>query len=350
MFKKSTIGFLLVCILLISASFYPVDAYITKPGGAYPLEPLVSVQGGDEDDKGVMSLMTIALSKATPLTYAWAKVSDQQKILETNQVRNPDEDDKEYNIRQLHLMSQSQFNAIQVAFEKAGKPYEITTKGVFILNVLPGGAADGLLEAGDRIIKIDEVASDNQQSLVDYLGEKAIGDVITLQVEREGKIESIEVELKPIPSETSRAGLGISFAEDKEINTTPEVNIKADDIGGPSAGLMFTLEILNQLMDEDLTKGYNVAGTGTMQETGEVGRIGGIDLKVIAAHEADIEIFFAPDDELPEEVLKNNPSLRSNYLEAKEVAEKIGTKMKIVPVKTVDDALAYLEEMEAKKN
>ena len=112
---------------------------------------------------------------------------------------------------------------------------------------------------------------------------------------------------------------------------------------------MFTLEI-NQLMDEDLTKGYNVAGTGTMQETGEVGRIGGIDLKVIAADEADIEIFFAPDDELPEEVLKNNPSLRSNYLEAKEVAEKIGTKMKIVPVKTVDDALAYLEEMEAKKN
>jgi Lon-like protease len=163
-------------------------------------------------------------------------------------------------------------------------------------------------------------------------------------------MESIDVELKPIPSEVNRAGLGISFAEDKEITTTPEVNIKADDIGGPSAGLMFTLEILNQLMDEDLTKGYNVAGTGTMEETGEVGRIGGIDLKVIAAHEADIEIFFAPDDEVPEEVLKNNPSLRSNYLEAKEMAEKIGTKMKIVPVKTVDDALAYLEEMEAKKN
>ena len=350
MFKKSTIGFFIICILLISATFYPVDAYISKPGGAYPLEPLVSVQGGDNDDKGSMSLMTIALAKATPLTYAWAKVSDQQKILQTNQVRNPDEDDEEYNVRQLHLMSQSQFNAIQAAFEESGKPYEITTKGVFILNVLPGGAADGLLEAGDRIIKIDEVASDNQQNLVDYLGEKAVGDVITLQVEREDKIETIEVELKPIPSEVSRAGLGISFTEDKKITTTPEVNIKADDIGGPSAGLMFTLEILNQLIDEDLSKGYNVAGTGTMQETGEVGRIGGIDLKVVAAHEAGVEIFFAPDDELPEEVLKNNPSLRSNYLEAKEMGEKIGTKMKIVPVKTVDDALAYLEKLEAKNN
>lgn len=347
--KKSTFGFIIVCLLLIGGTVYPVDAYITKPGGAYPLEPLVNIEGGDEDDIGSMSLMTIALAKATPLTYAWAKVSDQQEILQSNQVRNPDEDDEEYNVRQLHLMSQSQFSAIQVAFQKAGKPYEITSKGVFVLNVLPKGAADGLLNPGDRILQIDGIKSDNQQGIIEYLKEKQLGDVVTLQIERDGEKDSVQVELKPIPTDESRAGLGITFTDDKEIVTTPKVNIKADDIGGPSAGLMFTLEILNQLMDEDLTKGYNIAGTGTMQENGEVGRIGGIDLKVIAADNEDIEIFFAPDDELPEEVLKNNPSLRSNYLDAKETAEKIGTTMKIVPVKTVDDALAYLDQLEPKK-
>ncbi|MCZ8536413.1 PDZ domain-containing protein [Paenisporosarcina quisquiliarum] len=347
--KKSTIGFFIVCIILISATVYPVDAYITKPGGAYPLEPLVNIEGGDEDDKGTMSLMTIALAKATPLTYAWAKVSEHQEILQTNQVRNPDEDEEEYNVRQLHLMSQSQFSAIQVAFEKAGKPYEIKTKGVFVLNVLPNGAADGLLSPGDRILQIDDIKSDAQQGIIDYLKQKKLGDKVILIVDRDGEKDSVEVELKPIPTDESRAGLGITFTDDKEITTTPKVNIKADDIGGPSAGLMFTLEILNQLMDEDLTKGYKVAGTGTMQENGEVGRIGGIDLKVIAADKEDIEIFFAPDDELPEEVLKNNPSLRSNYLDAKETAEKIGTTMKIVPVKTVDDALAYLNQLKPKK-
>lgn len=347
--KKSTISFFLICIFLVSATFYPVDAYITKPGGAYPLKPLVTVQDGDQDDEGSMSLMTIGLAKATPFTYAWAKVSDEQKILQSNHVRNPDEDDEEYTVRQLHLMSQSQFNAIQIAFEKAGKPYEITTKGIFILNVLPDGAADGLLKAGDRIMQIDGIESSDQQSLIDYLQDKKVGEVITLKIKRDEKLESIEIELKPIPSDKSRAGLGISFSEDKEITTSPTVKIKSEEIGGPSAGLMFTLEILNQLMDEDLTKGYSMAGTGTMKDTGEVGRIGGIDLKVIAAEKANVEVFFAPDDVLPEEVLKKNPSLRSNYLEAKEMAEKIGTKMKIVPVKTIDDALVFIEELEPKK-
>jgi len=347
--KKSTISFFLICIFLVSATFYPVDAYITKPGGAYPLKPLVTVEDGDQDDKGTMSLMTIGLAKATPLTYAWAKMSDEQKILQTNHVRNPDEDDEEYTVRQLHLMSQSQFNAIQMAFEKAGKPYEITTRGIFILNVLPDGAAEGLLKAGDRILQIDAIESSDQQKFIDYLNGKKIGDTITLQIQRDEELVSVDIELKPIPSDESRAGLGISFSEDKEITTSPTVNIRSDEIGGPSAGLMFTLEILNQLIDEDLTKGYSMAGTGTMKDTGEVGRIGGIDFKVIAADKADIEVFFAPDDVLPEEVLKKNPSLRSNYLEAKEMAEKIGTKMKIVPVKTIDDALEFIEELELKK-
>ena len=129
--KKSTVGFLILCIVLLSGSFYPMDAYITKPGGAYPLEPLVNVQGGDTDDVGTMNLMTIALAKATPITYSWAKIAENQKILQSNQVRRPNEDDEEYSIRQLKLMSQSQFNAILVAFQKADLPYEIISKGVF---------------------------------------------------------------------------------------------------------------------------------------------------------------------------------------------------------------------------
>jgi len=346
--KKSTIGFFILCIFLLSITFYPIDAYITKPGGAYPLEPLVMVQGGDTDDVGTMSLMTIALAKATPLTYAWAKIADHQNILQSNQVRRPNEDDEEYSIRQLKLMSQSQFNAILVAFQKANRPYDITSNGVFVLNVLPDAAADGLLEAGDRIVSIDDITSDNQEKVVNYLKEKGANDTVNLKIERDGQIITLDIMLKPIPGISNRAGLGITFMEDKNIETTPKVLIKSEDIGGPSAGLMFTLELLNQLEEEDLTKGYNVAGTGEMLSNGEVGRIGGIDLKVVAADDAGIEIFFAPNDQLPEEVLKKNRSLRSNYEDAREAAKKIGTKMKIVPVKTIDDALAYLESLEPK--
>ncbi|WP_394187273.1 SepM family pheromone-processing serine protease [Paenisporosarcina quisquiliarum] len=346
--KKSTIGFFIACVFLLSATFYPVDAYISKPGGAYPLDPLVKVQGGDTDDEGSMSLMTIALAKATPITYAWAKVANHQHILPSNHVRNPNEDEDEYTIRQLKLMSQSQFNAILVAFQKADKPYEVNTNGVFVLNVLPDGAADGLLKAGDKILRIDDVKSNSQEKVISYLQEKKVNDIVQLEIERKEKVEVVDIKLKPIPGDDSRAGLGITFMEDKTITTTPNVLIKSEDIGGPSAGLMFTLELLNQLEEEDLTKGYAIAGTGEMKSTGEVGRIGGIDLKVVAADAAGIEVFFAPDDELPEEVLINNPTLRSNYEDARDAAKEIGTKMKIVPVKTIDDALDYLEQLEPK--
>lgn len=346
--KKSTIGFLILCIVLLSGSFYPLDAYITKPGGAYPLEPLVNVQGGDTDDVGTMNLMTIALAKATPITYSWAKIAENQKILQSNQVRRPNEDDQEYSIRQLKLMSQSQYNAILVAFQKADLPYEIISKGVFVLNVLPDAAAEGLLKAGDRIVSIDDVEADNQDKVVEYLKSKDADDTVKIQVERDDQFQEVFVKLKPIPGVADRAGLGITFMEDKKIETTPKVLIRSDDIGGPSAGLMFTLELLNQLKDEDLTKGYKVAGTGEMSSTGEVGRIGGIDLKVVAADKAGMEVFFAPDDLLPAEVLKKNTSLRSNYEDARETAKRIGTKMKIVPVRTIDDALTYLENLESK--
>ncbi len=124
--------------------------------------------------------------------------------------------------------------------------------------------------------------------------------------------------------------------------------MKTEDIGGPSAGLMFTLEILNQLLDENLTKGYAIAGTGEMLIDGSVGRIGGIDYKVIAADRDGIEIFFAPDDEITAQMKAKYPELESNYTTAVKTAKDIGTKMKIVPVKTVDDAIAYLKQLQPK--
>src|SRR5690606_4329531 len=154
---------------------------------------------------------------------------------------------------------------------------------VFVLNVLDGGAADEILKPGDRVISMDGNKFENQQEFVDFLAEKQQGDSVELVIERGGR-ELIEIiVLKPLPTEPDRVGLGISFVEDSTITTDPEVKIDSEQIGGPSAGLMFTLEIINQLLEEDITKGYDVAGTGTMEREGEVGRIGGIDQKVMAA-------------------------------------------------------------------
>lgn len=346
--KRNPIILLFIVVIVLALGFYPMDSYISKPGGAYELEPFVEVDGGDQDDEGTLSLLTIALAKATPLTYAFAKITDNQKIYKANEIRQEDEDETEYNVRQLKLMSNSQFNAISVAFDRANKPYTVSNNGIFIFNVVDDSAADGILEAGDKILQMDDMEDLTEESIRAYLTGKAEGQVIRLKVERDGKQVDKEVALKTIPGVLETPAIGISYTADKKVETTPAVHINSEDIGGPSAGLMFTLEILNQLLPEDITKGHKIAGTGEMGPDGTVGRIGGIDLKVIAADNKDMEIMFAPDDDIDPSILANNPDLTSNYEEALKSARKIGTKMKIVPVKTIDDALAYLDQLEPK--
>lgn len=347
---KKKIGFYVVFLVaLCFLMLYRLDAYIMKPGSAYDVSKFVTVANNHTDEAGSMSLMTVAMQQATPFSYLWAKTQKHEKIMDIKQVRNPLEDDEEYNIRQLKLMSDSQFNAKYVAFQRAGLKTTINFDGVFVLNVLDGGASDGLLKAGDEITKVDGTEITNQQKLVDLLSTKQIGDKVTIEFLRAKQKREVTITLKEIPNaEEKRAGLGITYAESKSIETEPSVTMKTEDIGGPSAGLMFTLEILNQLLDEDLTKGYAVAGTGEMLIDGSVGRIGGIDYKVIAADRDGMEIFFAPDDEITAEMKAKYPELESNYATAVKTAKEIGTKMKIVPVKTVDDAIAYLKHLQPK--
>jgi len=347
--KMKRFGFSTVVLIILAALFiYPLDSYISQPGGAYDLAPLVEVEGGDTDDTGTFSLMTISLSKATVVSYLLSKVTTTRKLLPAENVRKPDENDKEYSVRQLKMMTDSQFNAISVAFEKAGLPIDEKFDGIFVVNVLKDGAAEGLLEAGDIIRSVNGVSLEKSGDFFELIADKKAGDKIDMSLEREEKSSEVAITLKEIPDSDGQIGLGVRFQEDRTLTTDPEVEINTADIGGPSAGLMFTLEIMNQLLDVDITKGYNIAGTGEMLEDGTVGRIGGADFKIIAADRDDMEIFFAPDDDLPEEVLAKNPHLETNYEEAVRMAKKIGTKMKIVPVKNIDDALEYLEKLEPK--
>lgn len=320
-----------------------------KPGSAYNVSEFVTVEDGDKNHEGTMSLMTVAMAQATPLTYAVSYFSEYEEVFKEEEVRQEEEDEEEYSVRQLKLMSDSQFNALYVAFQKANLPYTIEYHGVTVLNVLAEGAADGELKPGDEIVEIDGVMIEKAQELTDILSAKKENEAVELVIDRDDKLLDRTIKLKPIPG-SEKVGIGITYSESKLIKTKPNVKVDADTIGGPSAGLMFTLEILNQLLDDDLTKGYSIAGTGEMNEDGTVGRIGGIEKKVVAADRDGVEIFFAPDDEITDAMLQINPNLKSNYDAAVETAKKISTDMEIVPVKTIDDALDYIEKLQPKKD
>lgn len=346
--NKSKIFLSVILIVFMALSFYRLDFYITKPGGTYNVSDFIAIQNGDEDDEGTLNMTTVSMGRATPISYALSYLQDYYDIVKVEDVRQEEEDDEEYNIRQLKYMTDSQFNATYVAFNRAGLDYNVTYKGLYVLNVLAGGAADGQLKPGDEIVEVDNQRIDSLDKFREIITPKTNGDKIALVVKRDEKLTDLSLTIKEIPNSDGRYGIGITYSESKSIKTDPKVTIKTEDIGGPSAGLMFTLQLLNQLMDEDITKGYDIAGTGEMLESGQVGRIGGIEKKIVSANKEEMDIFFAPDDEITKEMLEFNPNIVSNYELAKQTAEEINSKMVIVPVKTVDDALDYLEKLEPK--
>ena len=139
-------------------------------------------------------------------------------------------------------------------------------------------------------------------------------------------------------------GIGISLIDRTEAKGDVPVQFATQGIGGPSAGMMFSLAIYTQVADPDLRQGRHIAGTGTTNQDGTVGDIGGIDKKVVAADKEGAEIFFAPNNPVSKEEKKANPKAKSNYETAKEAAKQIHSKMKIVPVKTLQDAIDYLKK------
>lgn len=342
---KKFLAFMLAVVIIVGGFVYPINYYIMSPGKAYDLTKYVEVEHADKASKGTLNMMTVAMSPATPFSYVYAKFADNRDVLKEEEVRAPEESNEEYNLRQLKLMTDSQFNAKYMAFKSTNNKFTVTYNGVYVSYVLSGGAASKVLKAGDEVTKIDGQLIEKHQDLVDYLEKKKKGDKISLTFKRDGKIKTENITLKEIPGTKGKIGLGITFSDSKSITTDPEVKINSEDIGGPSAGLMFTLEIIDQLTTGDLTKGHKIAGTGEMLETGEVGRIGGIDKKVIAADRDDVEIFFAPDDTISKELKKAAPNTVSNYEEAVAKAKEIKSDMKIVPVKNLEDALSYLENL-----
>jgi PDZ domain-containing protein len=337
--KKLSIGStLLIAIILIGGMFYSLPYYVSKPGMAKELGPIITVDGGYKDEGNFM-LTTVRMGRANIYSYLEAKIRKYEEIYPLDMILNKTETEEEYDARQLHLMAGSKLNAIEVAYRKAGLPVNYKYKGIYVVQVIPNMPAEGKLRAGDRIFKVDGKELPSSEKFIDYVSKKQAGDKVKLTYLRNNNTKTVTLQLKPFKEDPQKVGIGISLVDDKEIIVNPKVKVKTDEIGGPSAGFMFSLEIYNQLTKDDLTKGYQIAGTGTIEVDGTVGPIGGIEQKIVAADKAGAEIFFAPN----EKGIKN-----SNYRNAVKTAKDIKTKMKIVPIDNFDEAVIYLEKLKEK--
>jgi PDZ domain-containing protein len=239
--------------------------------------------------------------------------------------RPPDESDEDYRQRVLAQMDDSQQRAITVALGYLG--YDMIPIDVLITDLIDEAPSSEVLQIGDSVNSFDGVEVMRSTDLTDALEGRQPGDLIEMGITREGTEQLVEVELAERPGETGRAMIGITVGE---LTEPPfPVAIEAGAVGGPSAGMMHTLAIVDTLTPGELTQGHVIAGTGTIAYDGTVGNIGGIRQKIVGAEAAGAEYVLVP---------------KGNYEEALTAERRA---IEIVPVETIQEALDFLETLGA---
>lgn len=339
---KSLLPFIfLITVLLVF--LFPLPYYIEGPGSTENLKNFVTVDNKEDEESGGFYLTTVGVRQARPISLVTAYFSEFEEIVSKKELMGSSSND-EYNRMQKYYMDSSQNTAIEQALKLSNTPYEMTFKGIYVLSVDEKSNFRDKISVGDTVTAIDGKKLTSKEEFMDYVKSQKVGQKVTVSYLQDGEKREATEKLMELPTD-KKPGIGIVLTDHTEIDSSIPVEIDAGAIGGPSAGLMFTLETYELLTHKDLRKGKVIAGTGTIESDGSVGPIGGIDKKIVTASENGAEIFFAPDNEITKDELKVDPEAKSNYQVAKETAEKIGTEMKIVPVKNVADALEYLEKM-----
>lgn len=341
-FKKRWLVVVFLTILLIIGFLVPLPYYIEMPGTTENVGKMVKVADASSTDKGSLNLTTVSMMQATGAGLIYAAVTDFTDVYSKKDVMG-NQSDSDYNRMNAFYMESAQNAAIYEAFKLANRPFELTYKGVYVLDVMQKSSFKNVLQVADTVSGVDGKNFKSSQELMSYIKSLKVGVPISVQYTNE-QGENKTANGKTIKLTDGKAGIGITLVDHTVVSSTPTVSINAGGIGGPSAGMMFTLEIYSQLTGKDLTQGKAIAGTGTIDANGIVGRIGGIDKKVATANQNGAKVFLAPDDQITPEMKQYDKHIKTNYQEAQDAAKKLKTRMKIVPIKTVQDAIDYLEK------
>lgn len=339
--KAAIIGFLIM-IAVFATMVVPLPYYIETPGSADSLADYVTVGDKKDEFSGSFMLTTVSVRRANAISLVISLFQKNSEIVSKKDMVG-DSNHREYEEMQSYFMKSSQNYATKVGLDLADKPYELSYQGIHVMSVEAYSDFKGKLEMGDIITGINGHTLTSSKELLEMIEEQQNGEVLEVAYLRHNKANTVSGYLVPLP-DTARNGIGISFVDETSIDSNPNIHFSTEGIGGPSAGLMFTLEIYGLLTNQDLRQGRNIAGTGTISVDGEVGRIGGIDKKVVAAEEAGASIFFAPNDPIEPELKAKHPELLSNYEEALASVEKNKLQLTIVPVTHVEDAISYLNK------
>ena len=293
-----TIALLVATALVVE--FRHVPYYELSPGPTAPVSQLITVPAANRHNvKGTLLLVTVYQTSLTTASYLRAKLSGDNEVFPAQAILGNLPASELLKLDQAE-MEQSQEAAEVAALRRLGYTVPEHGTGVLVAAVLPKTPAAGTLNEGDTVTSLDGQPTLTDSALVSALAQHHPGDVVTLKVEdSKDKPRTVTVTLAKRPDNASEGFLGIeTITRDEHFSLPVKVSINAGDIGGPSAGLSFTLGIIDMLTSGKLVGNHVFAATGTIDPDGNVGDVGGVAEKTVAVTRAGATLFLVPPQEL----------------------------------------------------
>ena len=322
--------FVLLAGAVLAAFTVELPYYEFRPGSARPTARLVRVDEVEAyPPASDIAFTTVSLRRSTLASRVAAWFDDDVQVVDEEVIlgdRSPDEN-RQFN---LQLMDTSKQDAIRLALVSLGHEVPVTIDGMVVVQLLQGSAAEGVLSVGDTVVAIDGRPLAELDDVGEIMTGKLPGETVQLVVEppdRSGE-ETVEIVLGPDPDDPARGIIGVSLQPREPQYRFPfPIDIDSGNVGGPSAGLAFSLGVIDVLTPGELTGGQRVAVTGTVDSAGNVGPVGGVAQKTAVVVGEDYDVFLVPSSEVEEARIR------------------AGDDVRVIPVDTLQDALDALESL-----
>ncbi|MFI7604212.1 PDZ domain-containing protein [Micromonospora sp. NPDC049366] len=321
------LGALLTALLSIGVLGTPIPYVVLGPGptvntlGSENGKEVIQVSGRETSTSaGQLRLTTVGVQPTVKLRSAivgW--FSRDEAVVPRELVYPPGESQEQVEQRNAEDFAASQTSAETAALRELGFPVKVVVK-----TVAADGPANGVLKPGDQLTSVDGQPVPVAARLTELIRAKPAGTALTIGYTRAGTPATAQVTSR---EQDGRPRIGVEIEQQQPHPFN--LNIDLEDIGGPSAGLMFALGIIDKLTPADLTGGMVIAGTGTIDDEGKVGPIGGIPQKLVGAKRAGAKVFLVPEDNCAEAVRNPQPDLP------------------LIKVGSLDEALGALETLRA---
>jgi len=319
---------LVLAAIAVALYIIPSNEYIFLPDKAQPLAPFVTVKGEKRDnDGGGIYYVAVGVRKASLLEKLFPGIREGSTLVPAAALLTPGQNEQQRQHEELQAMTESQEIGAAVALKELGYKVPVKSPGTVIADVNPKGPSAGKLKPNDAIAAVDGHATPSLTALRQQITKHSPGRSVSLTVRRNGAVRNVDVKTAPDPQNKKRSIIGVltscALQTPTKISLPIPVHIDLGQVGGPSAGLAFALDVAEKL-GHDVDRGHKVAATGEMCLDGSVLPIGGVKQKTIGAKRAGADVFLVPAGDNAQE------------------ARRYAGKMRIIPVHTYRQALRSL--------